>query len=253
APPRLLLRNARRALATGDFRLAERTAQKVAAGALEFNDAMLIAGEAATKLNDYDRAVRYYARVPSDAGKQTATARYCTGDLLVQLGQASDAEAQYRLALAAWPDDPWAHEQLSSLLIRFRRHWEALPHLFHMVRMRQAPLEQLLMLGDPDAPIELSQDLPRFQNRAPDDPLPLIGLAHAAFDQDEILEAARLARQVVDRHPGQIEAWAILGRALAEAIDDSTAFVAWHTDVPEAAEAHPEVWVARGIWADRHD
>jgi tetratricopeptide (TPR) repeat protein len=253
APPRQLLRNARRALGAGQYNLAEQTARKVAAGALEFNDAMLIAGEAATRLNDYERAIQYYARIPSNAGKQTATARYCTGDLLVQVGQASDAEEQYRLALVAWPDDLWAHEQLVSLLVSFRRHWEALPHLFHMVRMGQAPLEQLLLLGDPDAPIELSADLPRFQNRAPDDPLPLIALARAAFDQDEVREAARLARQVVDSHPRQIEAWAILGRALAEVIDDSAAFVAWHARVPESAETHPEVWVARGIWANRHD
>jgi tetratricopeptide (TPR) repeat protein len=252
-PPRQLLRSAKRALTAGDFAIAEQTAEKIAAGSLEFNDAMLIAGEAATKLNNYEQAIAHYSRIPTGAGEQTATARYCTGDLLVQLGQASDAEKQYRLALAARPDDVWAHEQLSSLLVSFGRHWEALPHLFQLLQMQQASIEQLLLLGDPDASIELPADLPKYQNRVPDDPLPVIALARAAFDQDELDEAARLARQVVDGHPRQIEAWAVLGRALAEAVDDGTAFLDWHAGLPESAQTHPGIWVARGIWANHHN
>ena len=252
-PPRQLLRSARRALTALDFTLAEQTAKKVPAAALEFNDAMLIAGEAATKQDRYEQAILYYARVPSGAGEQTATARYCAGDLLFQLGQASDAEVQYRLALAARPDDAWTHEQLASLLTSFGRHWEALPHLFQLVLMQQASIEQLLLLGDPDAIIELPENLPKFQSRAPDDPLPVIALARAAFDRDDLTDATRLAREVIDSHPRQIEAWAILGRALAEAADDKAAFFDWHARVPEPAQAHPNVWVARGIWANRHN
>ncbi|HTI49320.1 MAG TPA: FG-GAP-like repeat-containing protein, partial [Planctomycetaceae bacterium] len=100
--------------------------------------------------------------------------------------------------------------------------------------------------------IELPVSLEKFRNRAPRDPLPLIALARAAFDQQNSAEAARLSRRVIDLAPGQIEAWALLGRALADQSGEDAAFLAWHEAVPGSAEAHPDVWVARGIWARQH-
>src|SRR5258708_4928734 len=85
-PPRQLLRAAGRALTAGDFSLPERTAESIPVSSIEFNEAMLIAGEAATKQNRYEQAIGHYARISSRAGDQTATARVCAGDLLLQLG-----------------------------------------------------------------------------------------------------------------------------------------------------------------------
>jgi hypothetical protein len=62
----------------------------------------------------------------------------------------------------------------------------------------------------------------------------------------------RLSRQVIEMAPGQIEAWALLGRALADRPGEEAAFLAWHEGVPKPAEAHPDVWVARGVWARQH-
>jgi tetratricopeptide (TPR) repeat protein len=241
-----------RALASGDFRMAEQWASKFDAAAPEFSDAMLIAGEAATKLDHYEQAIGYYDRIASTAGEQTATARYCAGDLLFQLGRAGDAEQRYREALAVRPDDRFALEQLSTLLASFGRQWEALPQVFQLVRMQQVSLDHLLLLGDPDASVALPDNLEKFEELSPDDPLPRLARARSAFEHEEFADAARLAREVIESHPQQIEAWALQGRALAEPADDRAAFLDWYSRLPDAARAHPGVWVAQGLWADRN-
>src|SRR5262245_59618843 len=251
-PPHSLLTKARRALQTGDFARAEKLVAKIPAGAREYAEGLLIAGEAATRQNQFEQAIAWYEKIPAGDGDAAVTATYCTGDLLFQLGEASEAEARYRRVLTVRPSDAWAREQLASLLTSFGRHWEALPHLFELVRTQRASVEQLLLLGETDAAIELPVGLSKFRSRAPRDPLPLIAQARSAFEKHDSTKAALLSRQAIDMAPDQIEAWALLGRALADRNGDETAFLAWHEGVPKSAEAHPDVWLARGVWARQH-
>jgi tetratricopeptide (TPR) repeat protein len=251
-PPHRLLAQARRALQLGEFARAGQLVEQISPGAHEYADGLLIAGEAATRQNHFEEAIACYEKIPAGASDAAVTATYCIGDLLFQLGEASQAESRYRRVLDMRPDDAWAREQLASLLINFGRHWEALPHLFELVRTQRVSIEQLLLLGDPDAAIELPVSLSKFRSRAPRDPLPLIALARTAFEKHDRTEAVRLSRQVIDAAPAQIEAWALLGRALADRSLDEAAFLAWHGEVPPSAEAHPDVWLARGEWARQH-
>src|SRR5438105_13889142 len=169
ASPRELLQNARRALSKRDFAEAETLALKVPAGAREYDDALLVAGEAATRQNHYEEAIAHYAKIPAGESDQAVTATYCTGDLLFQLGDASAAERQYRRVLAVRPGDRWTHEQLASLLGTFGRRWESIPHLFELLRSQHISGEQLLLLGDPEVGVELNPAVLEFHCRAPSD------------------------------------------------------------------------------------
>lgn len=249
-PPQKLLRQARRALQLQEFARAEKFAAQVPQAAPEFPDALLIAGEAATRQHQYEQAIAWYEKMPTWANDQFVTATYCVGDLLFQLGEARKAEDRYRRVLDMRPSDAWAREQLASLLVTFGRRWEAIPELFELVRSQHESVDQLLLLADPDSVMELVPSLPKFRERAPDDPLPLIALAKFAIDSSDSATAERFARQVADVAPGQVEAWAIFGRALLERPGDDSIISEWNQHVPPSAEAHPDVWTVRGRWAE---
>jgi tetratricopeptide (TPR) repeat protein len=142
-PPHKLLSKARRALQMREFARAEQLVGQIPAGAREYADGLLIDGEAATRQNHFEQAIACYEKIPAGDGEASLTATYCIGDLLFQLGEASEAETRYRRVLAVRPSDEWAREQLASLLTNFGRHWEALPHLFELVRTQRASVEQL--------------------------------------------------------------------------------------------------------------
>jgi tetratricopeptide (TPR) repeat protein len=251
-PPQRLLRDARRALQVGAFARAEQIATQIPTDSREYSDGLLVAGESATRQNRLDQAIAYYAKIPPDSSDQSVTGMYCTADLLFQLGKLREAERQYRKVLAVRPSDVWTHQQLASFLLTFGRRWEAVPSLFALAQMEQISVDQLLHLGQPEAPLDLTAGLSKL-HAAPNDPLTLIGHARSAWDAHDRAQAEHFARQAVDADPGQIEAWAILGRALLHHPDGDSDLLKWHLLVPESAEAHPDVWLTRGIWAEEHN
>src|SRR6185437_8157512 len=107
--------------------------------------------------------------------------------------------------------------------------------LFELVRRQRASVNQLVLLGDPDSVLQVTPDVEKYRERAPDDPLPFIALAKSALDSNDPIAARRYARKVVETHPDEIEAWAILGRSLAQLPDEESAFRKWHRQVPQPA------------------
>ncbi len=251
-PPKKLLRDARRALQVGEFDRAEQIAVQIPPGSREYSDALLIAGEAATRQKRYPQAIAHYGGIPPDSSDQSVTGMYCIGDLLMQMGNAFEAERQYRRVLAVRPSDPWTLEQLAATLTTFGRRWEAMPYLFALAQMQRISVEQLLLLGETDVGLAQPADLSKFHGRAADDALLLIARARYAYDAQDPATAERFARQAIDTAPEQIEAWALLGRSLLYRPNLESEFLEWHAHVPKAAESHPDVWLARGIWAQEH-
>jgi len=246
-PPEQLLEQARRALAAKDYAAAEGYCRRLLARQPSSTQALMWAGEAATKQGHLSEALAYYARLPTDAGKEAAVGYAAAGDILVHLHQASAAEVQFRQALAIDPQLLFAHSRLGYLLGLEGRRWESIPHLFEMLRQGQFSLETLLLLGNHAAAVELPDELKQFREAAPDDPLPLIGEARLAIRRTRIAEAKRMLQTVLAKAPNQIEAQAELGLLLVMNADPD--LQAWLVDSAPAAEAHPDVWMTRGIWA----
>ncbi|HEV7224840.1 MAG TPA: FG-GAP-like repeat-containing protein, partial [Pirellulales bacterium] len=246
-PPEQLLAQARRALAAKDYAAAENYCRRLLARQPGSTQALLLAGEAATKQDHLSEALTYYAQLPTDAGKDAAVGYAAAGDILVHLHQASAAEAQFRQALAIDPRLLFAHRRLGYLLGLEGRRWESVPHLFEMLRQDQFSLETLLLLGNHAAAVELPEELKQFREAAPDDPLPLIGEARLAIRRTRIAEAKRMLQTVLAKAPDQLEAEAELGLLLVMNADPD--LQAWLVASAPAAEAHPDVWMTRGVWA----
>ncbi|HVW38273.1 MAG TPA: FG-GAP-like repeat-containing protein, partial [Pirellulales bacterium] len=105
----------------------------------------------------------------------------------------------------------------------------------------------LVLLGNHAAVIDQSAELKKFHEAAPDDPLPLIGEARLAIRYGRLDRAKQLLNAVLAKAPQQIEAQAELGQLLLSEGDPE--FGRWLAEAAPKAEAHPDVWMTRGLWA----
>ena len=69
---------------------------------------LLMAGESASRLEQYDEAIELYDRIPDSAGSDAAIARWAAGEVTLQMGQmsASMQRMEQSLALDAGMDNP---------------------------------------------------------------------------------------------------------------------------------------------------
>ena len=248
-PARVWLQQARDALAAKEYAAAEDLCLRLIARHGPSAAALLVAGEACTKQGRLTDALGYYAQIPADAGQKTALGHAAAGDILMHTYHASAAEAQYRSALAIDPDLHYPRDHLAYLLGIEGRRFESLPHLLWLIRSNRFSLEHLMLLGNHALAIDKSDELKRFRQAAPDDPLPLLGQARVAIHNSDEQKAKGLLKQVLAKSPELIEAQAELGQLLWN--EEDPEFGQWLLQSAPAAEAHPEVWVTRGQWARR--
>ena len=247
APADLLLEQARGALAAKDYAAAEEFCLRLLARHEPSAKVLLVAGEAATKQGRLSDALGYYALLPPGEDRETALGHAAAGDILLQTYHASAAEDQYRRALEIDPELRYARDHLAYLLGIEGRRWESLPLLFSLLRENRFSLEQLMLLGNHALAIDKSDELERFRQASPDDPLPLLGEARLAIHRSQLPKAKELLKQVLAQAPDLIEAQAELGQVLLSEADPE--FGRWLVESAPAAEAHPDVWAIRGQWA----
>ena len=238
-PPEQLLAQAREGLAAKDFAAVESLSRRVLSRQPQSTPALLLAGEAATKLGRFQDALAYYERIPADSGPEAALGYAAAGEILLHLHQASAAEAKLRIALSLDPEQVFAHNRLGYLLGIEGRRWESIPHLFEVLRHDQFSTEVLLLLGNHAATIELPEELELYRKSAPDDPLPLLGLARIAMSRNRMDEARQMLDKVLAARPDLLEAQAELGRLLVASGDP--AFSNWSVELQPAADKHPEI------------
>jgi len=248
-PVETLLKRANRARAAQDYAATEELCLQLVGREGPTPSVLLMAGEAAAKQGRLTEALGYYAQIPPDAGKYAALGCAAAGDLLLKAYHASAAEAQFRRALQIDPTLGLVHDRLAYLLGIEGRRFESFPHLFTQLRANCFSMEPLILLGNHEAPINQTDELKKFREATPDDLMPLLGEARLAIRYTHLDEAKRLLKQVLSQAPRQIEAQAELGRVLLA--QDDPEFGRWLHDSAPAAEAHPDVWMLRGLWAKR--
>ncbi len=248
----ILIRDAKAALTQKDYPVARAMAEEALQTAPKSTDALLVAGEAAARMGDADVALDHYLAVENDGGPGYVTSRWAAGNIALVQAQLSRAEQLFQAALSADPHNVIAHERLAFILGVEARHWEALPHLFEPVRQGQIALEPLVLLGVAGSKNVMNTEL-IFQATeiAPDDPLPSLGLARMYLDNNDLVEAEQLIRDVLQRLPTQIEAHAILGKIVVES-GKAAQVQAWIDQLPEGADQHPEIWFWKAVWAAKH-
>ncbi|MBW3596180.1 MAG: VCBS repeat-containing protein [Planctomycetes bacterium] len=244
--PPVDLREAEAALARKDYVEALAVCERKLAQAPDSSRALVIAGEAATRLQLFRAALDYYSRVP-DASPDAATARWAAGEVLAHVGRASQAEAALRDALQLDPTLEPARERLALLLATLGRRWESRPQFLQLIRADQITLERLLLLGNNAKVLDRRSELERYLAAQPDDLLPNLGLARLDLQQGDPVSARKLLVGLLEQRPEFVEAHVQLGEALLLIAPEE--LPQWRERLPADAEAHPGAWFVQGRWA----
>lgn len=250
-----LLYDARSALQRGDAPKAEELAREVLRQEADSNEALIVAARASAARGNDVGAADWFSRLHEYRGDDAVDV-YCEagGICLDRLGRLSQAERHLREALRIDPQSSKAIGRLSYLLKLTGRYRAARPLDFALVRQGrfQADLLVDLEFGDALAPnVAIVKWLADCRRRYPEDPLPMLGLARDAMFKNQTNRAVHLLQRVVKIDPSLVEAQAALGQLLLESGSDD-AFLNWHERLPNRAGERSQVWLVRGMWAQRH-
>jgi len=211
---------------------------------------LLMAGESASRLKQYDEAIELYDRIPDSAGSDAAIARWAAGEVALQMGQMSVSMQRMEQSLALDAGMDQARDRLIYLFNLSGRRWDAFPHLFAMVQQNRWSVQHLLYLGNIAMPVENEKELKGFLTASPHDRMPLLGLARIRLRAGATAEAGKLLSDLLEQSPNLVEAHVQLGKLLQQVDPDK--IVDWNRSLPATAETHPMVWLIRGEWARDH-
>ncbi len=245
------LSSARLKLKAGQFEQAEVAAQQGIASGKQVDAWRVLAAEIDVRQDRNQAGLAHLRQLSVHPDADCATRLVDLGQLAFDHGFAEAAELAFRAALTAVPDEPAATFNLGFLLGFEGRSWEAARYQFATVQSGQFTPQHLVLLGAGVPVVEHPEMLERFLKAVPDDSLPRLAEARAAIRSERFAVAEEILQQIVAQDPQCGEAQGQLGR-LYEA-GDPAVFQKWNAQVPASAEFHPEVWVARGIWARQQD
>lgn len=243
------LADARVALQNDEFERAERTVRDILAENRDWAPALLVAGRIASRQQKWNEALQFYGRVPQDGSESALKATDAVADICFQLGRVGDAERAYRRLLTVRPHDKVAHRRLADILLAEGRRAEAVEQLFFLLREDRVNEIDLILLGNVDELYEDDELAETALSAVPNDPRPRLGAVRLAICQSRSADVMPVLRKIVTRYPDLIEAQALMGRALMD-VGDRPGFVKWNAQLPQGADAHPDVWASRGRFAE---
>jgi len=237
---------AQRAFEQGDFAEALVICNELLLEKPDSVPARMMAGEAASKLSQFEEAISHYRQVPDHAAAKAAVARWAEGEIQLHLGRASDSIDALLASLQLDPQHTPAHERLAWLMETSGRRREMTFHLMEMMRSGQSSLETLLSLGNPDHEYYNWEELTRFRAAAPDDRLPDLALARKQLSAGELESAETLLLKLLEQQSRLTAAHAALGHVwLVKAPEQ---MVKWNADLPAQAASDADVWTVCGLW-----
>ena len=242
---------AERAFAQGDLESAMLLASEELEVRPDSDRARIISALVYMAIKDYATAQGELDRISKGDPKRYSLARRELGRIAFEFGQASAAESYYRESIEANPTESDAIDQLIFLLTLEGRTREAQQLAWERLRTGVITPNYLTILGVSQPSLDATS---AFAQRClaanASDPLPRLGLAYKAWRDDQLDEVRDQLAPVLKQYPELVDAHALWCRLLVE-LDDFEGFVAAHSRLPEKADDHPEIWLSRGIWAEK--
>lgn len=209
-----LMRRADLELSRGQYEQTLQTVEQVLSREPDHPAALVLAGDTSFSMEQYDRALGYYRRVPAGSSAAAIHARFRCGRIeMHHTGNASAAEADFRAALQHVPDDRNGLFQLASLLGIQARRSEAVPVILRLFRQGAFDADFLTLLASPGSALFNIEELQRYQVAAPESPGVLVGLAWHARNSGRNELAYELLARALNTDPRLAEAriaWADL-------------------------------------------
>jgi tetratricopeptide (TPR) repeat protein len=202
-------------------------------------------------IKDYANAQGELEKISPQVPERYSIARRELGRIAFEFGQAGAAEKYYRESIEANPQESESIDKLIFLLTLEGRSGEAQKWAGERVLDGVASPNYLTILGVPKPSLDASTEFAqRCLEANPGDSLPRLGLAYKAWRDDQLDEVREQLQPVIAQYPELVEAQALWCRLLVE-VDDFDGFVAANDSLQDEAEANSEIWLSRGIWAEK--
>jgi tetratricopeptide (TPR) repeat protein len=156
------------------------------------------------------------------------------------------AEEAINKALAADPQHVDALRLQAQLNGVLGRSQDLSRCLLQLVQLRAFTMADLVILASVDPFVADPERLDALLTACPDDLQPNLAKAKIALNADRTADAEPLLRDLVARVPENWDAQALLGKLLSEQTGDR--FLQWQRSLPDAADDHSRIWLARGQW-----
>jgi len=215
--------------------------------------ALELAANAAKDNEDFERALGYLKRIPSDDSDSAVRANLEAGSLLLlNLFRPSEAESYFRRVLKRDPLHVLANHRMGYLLGLGGRNREAIPYRLRLIQLEHFEPVTLYLLCRGHTLLENDDQLRQMYEHNPDDPVLMLGMARHAIDEQDTSRSVKLLTRVISLRPELLTAQAMLGELHLASKSDSE-FRQWNQHLPSGAEQNPDVWAVRGTWAQRHN
>ncbi len=210
--------------------------------------ALLFAGQTASKLHEYQRAIDYFEQVVPQSSEVAFQKLYGLAERYWMMNQVVEAERYFREAHLLNPAHLPTNRYLSELLYIQGRTWEAIPFLRTRIVQGDFIADQLRMIGATENSVLVDDFVVNRSLKAkPEHPIILLGTARIHLLQNRTAQAKKLLLKIVAAHPEIAEAQGRLGQIYA--LENSSDFLAWNRSLPAKMDEHPEIWRARANWA----
>ena len=214
--------------------------------------ARLTAAEIELGLRHLEEALEHLEQVADDGSVSALMAIGNAGDLLFELHRLTEAERRFRRVLKLDPKSLLAKRRLAPLLALAGRRLEARQFYFDIVRSGQFDTHELALLGDVEQVYENPDLVEHLKKPRPEDSRLMQAAARYALFKHESTKALGMYRQLCDSHVDDIDLQAGFGRALVESGTDDE-FLKWNAQLPSVAGEHPDIWDARGRFAQKRN
>ena len=230
---------------------------KLARELLEYDpdqvDVALQGAGAALKLHKLDTALEFLQLATRRPHDRLARVYAQIGFIYAQQHDLDRAEANWLKSVEVDPTFSQSLQQLCYIYSLESRRWESLPFHFQLVRKGDFVFDDLFFLGNERVAVAQIDQLNRLIEQNPDYKMAHFGLGRVALSTSDIETAIKEFKTVIEAYPDYAGAYAWLGHAYLRlpAGEREEHLQQWHRSLPERAEAHPEIWVVRGRWAQQ--
>ncbi len=243
-----LLLDARLKLELRQFKDAETTALSFRSSDPQFAEALLVAGEAATRDARLDDARHHYQRVPRNGSPTAALAARSQAEVCRELGLITEAISQYRECLSHDPQNVSARQRLAYMLQVSGLRWEAREQFIELLKAGQISIEELCLLGDIERPMDETATLLKYQRANPNDLCVELGLASDRLAKGQHSHALPQLNAVATQWPNSAAVKALQGEAFFET-NAWTDLQSWNDSLQASPINSPDIWLVRGLWA----
>ncbi|MCA8995833.1 MAG: VCBS repeat-containing protein, partial [Planctomycetaceae bacterium] len=208
--------------------------------------ALLIAGEAATRLGELQSALEFYLRVQPANPTEYLQARFAAAEVERSGGSLAQSEQLYREVLEVNPNQEIAMGRLALILKLTGRDEEASTRLREIIQRGRFTIEQLQWLAASEQSLNAREFLEDCLRREPRQPYVYLGLAKQLRRRGETNAARSAAAKARELLPGDFAIESTWGDILLEqnAFDE---LVVWFQDLNDACLQSSEPWYVLGV------